>query len=519
MKKIIAIICAVAMLLSFTTTAFADEWDILVPNYKSYEAVSEFSMVLNKPLECLALLNEEAGFDVKSMVEELTKAKYTAKIQAETSPDGLKAKAAMTINSNVPLNLSEDLKFGADVTFCMWVDYDFTSEENARYEIILKNPLNGKYLVLDYFKAFPESYGVDMKSTMMETFKDLDMENGIKELTELAKAIYKKNAKLEKAGNEYTVTFTNDGMIDMAFDAMEGYFKTEYAKSLGLDEAMPDMGDVDMATVKTLAKGMGIFGENDALVMKIKTDDKMNATEIESSIHLDFNIAEIVEATGEDASVIYPLTKENSNIDITFKSKNVYSRINEENVVQFPILTEENSMDMLEAFGVTQPEEDYVIPDFEMYQSEYFWDNAKGMMDRGGMYVSMDEFLDSCYWDDDNLTGEYVLGENGDVEMSLTSDNFGTVTVKGNIHSDEYMLNSTKLWARKPFKVVEEYSWDEYEAEDKLYVNMEVLNYILGAKVQMIQTYILDDEMKELQVPEYYFEVVRPNPGYVALEQ
>ena len=515
MKKIVAIICVVAMLMSFTTTAFADEWDILSPQYKKYEAVSEFSIVLNKPLECLAFLNEEAGFDIKYMIEELTKAKYTAKIQAEMSDDALKAKIAMALNADVPVNLSEDLKFGADVILYMWMEYDFTSVENAKYNIIIKNPLNGQYLTLDYFELMAET-GVDMKSTLVETFKGIDMNAGTEELNTLVKNIYKKHATLDVKGNEYTLTLTNDAMVDMVFDLMLGYFETDYVKSLGADAAMLDTGDVDLATVQTLVKDLGIFGENDACIMKAKTNALGQVVETEESVHIDFNIVELAAALGAAEDELYPLTKENSNIDITFKSKISYTKINEDNVVQFPVLTEENSAKLMDALGALEPEVDYAVPDREIYQPEYFWNNAKGMMERNGMYVDANGFIESCNWDEDNLTGKAVVGEDGAVVIVLTSDNFGTVVVKGNLKEDAYTLNDTQLWGRKPFRVATEYNWESYEGEEVLYVSMDVLSYILGAKVQSIQTYILDENLNELTTPEYYFETVRPNPAYVA---
>lgn len=517
MKKFVAIICVVAMLMSFTTTAFADEWDILSPQYKKCEAVSEFSIVLNKPLECLAFLNEEAGFDIKYMIEELTKAKYTAKIQAETSDDALKAKIAMAVNADVPVCLSEDLKFGADVTLYMWMEYDFTSVENAKYNIIIKNPLNGQYLTLDYFELMAET-GVDMKSALVETYKGIDVNAGTEELTTLVKNVYKKHAKLDVNGNEYTVTLTNDAMVDMVFDLILGYLETDYVKSLGADTSMLDTGYVDMATIQALVKGLGIFGENDACVMKAETNALGQVVETEESVHIDFNIVELAAALGAAEDELYPLTKENSNIDLTFKSKTSYTKINEDNVAQFPVLTEENSaklMDVLAVIDLGGP-----IPEnFDnktTYQPEYFWNSAKGMMERNGMYVDANGFIESCNWDEDNLTGKAAVGEDGAVVIILTSDNFGTVVVKGNLKEDAYTLNDTQLWGRKPFKVATEYNWESYEGEEVLYVSMDVLNYILGAKVQSIQTYILDENLKEMTNPEYYFETVRPNPAYVA---
>ena len=521
MKKFVAIICIVAMLMSFSATAFADEWDIFSTRYKKYEATSEFSIVLNKPLECLAFLSEDAGFDVKYMIEELTKAKYTAKIQAEMSDDALMAKIAMAVNADVPVKLSEDLKFGADVTLYMWVEYDFTSVENAKYNVIIKNPLNGKYLTLDYFEVMAESTGVDMKSTLVETYKSIDMNAGADEINALAKAVYEKHAKMDAVGNEYTVTLTNNALVDMAFDLIVGYFETDYAKSLGVDSSMLDTGTVDMATIQALVKGLGIFGENDACVIKAKTNEFGQVVETEEALHIDFNIVELATALGAAPDELYPLTDANSDIDVTFKSKLVYSKINEDNIVELPTLTEDNSDDLMDVLGLSYTG-GYTPEGYDgvsTYQPKYFWNNARGMMERSGMYVDITGFIDSCCWDEDNLTGEAVLGEDGAVTITLTSDNFGTVVVKGNVNEDAYTLNDMQLWGRRPFKTMTMYNWDNYTGEEVLYVNMDVLNYILGAKVQSIQTYILDEELKELTEYEYYFETVRPNPGYVAPQE
>ena len=330
MKKIIAIICTLTMLLSFACTAHADEWDIFAPQYKSYDATVEFSLVLNKPLECLAHFNEEAQFDVKYMIEELTKAKYTAKVQAEMGDNALSGKIAMAINADVPVNLSEELKFGADVTLNMWAEYDFTSIENAKYDIIVKNPLNGQYIVMDYFELMVQSTDVDMKGQLVEAFKGLDMNTGVEEITALMKSVYEKNAKLDVKGNEYTITFTNDGLIDYVFDAVIGYFDTNYAKNLGMDASMLEIeGGIDLATIQAMVKGLGIFGENDALVIKAKTNEKGQTVEVTESMHIDFNIVELMEAVGEDTAMLFPLTKENSDVDVTFSAKAVYEKIDE----------------------------------------------------------------------------------------------------------------------------------------------------------------------------------------------
>lgn len=522
MKRIIAVICAMAMLFSFACTAQADEWGFLNQQYISYDATVEFYAELNKPLECLAALNEDAGMDVQYMVEELCNAKFTAHVQAEIAQNAQAAKLYMGINSNVPVNISEDLKFGTDVTLHVWMEYNFTDAENAKYIIIIKNPLNGEYMYLDLLdEAVVGSDAEEIKNMMISTYDALNVEASVAEITELVKNLYTGNATIGKTDDGYAqISFTNDALVDFGFELVLGMLDTDYMKNAmelsGMDMSDFEVDPAECEQAKAFVKGLGLFADNDAYTMKFKTNDKGQMTEAEERVHIQFNMYELALAMGEDAEYLYPLTKENSDLDVTLVSKAVYSKINEENVVAMPSLTDENSVSLMDALGYNEPEFDYVVPEYEIYQSEYFWDDAKGMMDRGGMYANAEDFIENCYWDEDNLTGEVALGENGDVTMILTSDNFGTVTVKGNLDADEYMLNDIKLWARKPFKVQTEYDWEGYEGVETVYVNMDVLHYILGAKVQSIQTYILDEDMKELTSPEYYFEIVRPNPAYVA---
>lgn len=521
MKKIIAVICAVAMLFSFACNAFADEWDFLDSKYTSYEAKVAFYVNLNKPLKCLGAFNEEAGMDVQYMVEQLCKAQFTADIQAEVSKDATAAKIYMGINSNVPINISEDLKFGTDVTLKVWMDYNFADKDNAKYTIIVKNPINGKYLYVDFFdEAVVGAEAEEIKDVVMSTLESLNLEAGIAEITALVKNLYEGNATLEKTNDGYTqISFTNDALVDFYFELIMGMLDTDYMKNAmeisGGDMSALEIDPTEAEQARALVKGLGIFAENDAYTMKFRTNAAGFITEAEEKLHIDLNIVDLAVAMGETEEALYPLTKENADVDLTFVTKAVFDKINEENVVMMPTLTEENSQSLMDAFGVTAPEPEYQMPNFEMYQSEYFWDSAKGMMDRNNMYVAADEFFESCSWDDDNLKGVVVRSDD-EITMTITSDNFGTVTVKGNLKKDEYMLNDVKLWARKPFKVASGYDWETYDGKEEVYVNMAVLEYILGAKVQSIQTYILDEDMKALTSPEYYFEVVRPNPGYVA---
>ena len=530
MKKLLAIVCAVMMLFSFAQPAFAatketeTSLDFMKMDYTSYEGTSEFYVELNKPLDFLSVLNADAGFDVQYLVESLLKTKINAKVQAETSSNNKAAKVYMALNPVIPVEFSEDLKFLADLTGKMWIEIDGTSVENAACKIVVQNPLNGEYIYVDAFDAVLTGVedNTEMKQQIVDAMSTVDMTSYDDATADLIK-VYEKYATVEKNGEYVVLKFTNDAFVDTIFEVFEIIFSLEEMQA-SLEESglsLETMGITkeNIPAIKTMIKGMGIFSDNDAVVLKYKLDKNNYLVESEERIRVDFNIFDVAEALGAAEEDLYPLTRDVADIDMTFITKNTFDKVNEANVVQMPNLTEENSTSLAELiYDEYELNDDYYYEDdyWADYQPEKFWNFTSGKMERGGMYVDIEEFFDSAYYDEDSLTGTAVLGENGDVKIDFTSDNFGTVTVNGNIREDAYKLNDIDLWGRKPFITVSEYNWSTYAADEKIYVHIDVLNYILGAQVESMEIYLLDDIGMSLTEPEYYFDIVRPNPAYVA---
>lgn len=518
MKKLTAIICAVVMLMSFSVTGFAAEIDLMGTTITNCDATIEYGMELNKPLAMLEMLNEDAGFDVQYLVEELLKSTMTADVVYDMSDDYLAGKMYMAGNVKLPVSLSEDLKFGAEVTLHMWMDYDFSSVENAKFLMVIKNPLNGKYMYLDMFDEQIVAEAPEMKSMLVATFAELDLKKYADDVTAAAKKNYEKYALVTTADGYTVVSFTNNSLVDFFVDYTKDVMETDYMKNAMSLSGGAGMIAVNPESIAMMVKGLGIFSDTDAFTIKYKTDANGIPTEMEEKIHIQFNICEVAAAFGVGEADMYPLTKENSDIDLTLVAKAMYNKVGDA-VVEMPKLTEENSTSLIDMMTYTDEyyyDEDYYV-EYETYQSEKFWDYATGRMERGGMYVDLEEFLDSAQWDDDNLTGTVKLFDDA-VVITLTSDNFGTVNVMGSLKEDSYLLNKTQLWGRRPFIAVEEYNWETYAADEKVYVHIDVLNYILGAQVESMTAYLIDENGITLTEPEYYFDIVRPNPGYVPVE-
>ncbi len=174
MKRLIALICALAMVFSFALGAEASELDFLDKEYKSYEASMELSFKLNKPLSFIGDIakQEEMPYDLQRLVESLLNAKYTVNMTGEMLDDSLKGRVYMEIAADQPIEFSDDLKIGVGVKTRMWMDYDFSSAENMVYKTIITNPLDGKYYVFDLMTAEDIA---EQKQAFADTVKALDM--------------------------------------------------------------------------------------------------------------------------------------------------------------------------------------------------------------------------------------------------------------------------------------------------------------------------------------------------------
>ncbi len=514
MKKFTAVVLALVMVLGFAQGVFASEWN----QYMSYEAQMEFYIELNKPLDILKEVELDAPLDIQYLVENLLKTKFSADAEVEMSQDMKKAKAHMEYNIKAPVYISEDLKFGADTTFHMWMEYDLTDMANPMMKIIFKNPLDGKYLLIDYNKL-AEEMGVSEALNLSEEI----IFSAVYELQDIIIKAYKENSSLTANGNEYTITMTNNQLIDFFAAYIIAIFESDYMAATGVDTSALGLENVNVEQIVAIAKMLGIFTDENALVYKVKLDDKGYISEAEEKIAFDFNIFDIAAVLGVGAEEMAPITRENSDISFDLCAKVKYDRVNEETVVEMPVLTDENSYDFMELMGYSEdniPEDNYYMTeDYTEYTYptayEYYYDSASGFMDRGIVYLDIESFAASCDYDDDMVSVTNSVDDKGNVVVTFTSLNFPTVTIEGNIYRDGCTVNGVEFRTRSPFKMRSGYDWNTYEAIDSLHVSMDVFKYVFAAKIESYEAYLLDENGVELNIPECYFYLVRPNPAYV----
>ena len=82
-------------------------------------------------------------------------------------------------------------------------------------------------------------------------------------------------------------------------------------------------------------------------MIEIELDDRNLIKNQTVTLNIKMNLAELMETFNSQNEAV---TKENSNIEISIVMDSSYSKINEQIDIEFPELTEENSIDLMNIF-------------------------------------------------------------------------------------------------------------------------------------------------------------------------
>ncbi len=367
MKKTVALFISFVMIFSCVAAygASADEiFDSMFNPVYSGKAHIELSGELKEvpdALDKLDFYRFGAGIaDLKLLAQSLSKS--TAKLDAayNISKDMRKAKMALSYEISAPITVNESLKIESHSTWNIWIDYDFTSEAPV-YKIIYKTPLNKKYTVLDL------SGEIDP----IELSASMPSEESIKDLSKRIAELYKSCAKVSKQGSGYRLTFDDNGfkvfcagIFDEITKAGEEQLLKASSDMAGIRDFKDYMQDIK-DTFSNAAQSMTILGKG-GLVIDLKTNGAGYITAENADINLSLNIYDILDAFNlynEESGI----TKANSNLDLTIKSRASLSSHNQNVTVDFPVLTDENSVNPMTAFI---PSPDYGNSPFKWFSLE-----------------------------------------------------------------------------------------------------------------------------------------------------
>lgn len=374
MRKIISLLLAFLLCFSFVfaNAKMPDELAKVLTEEKYNFTCSAQLKLSNAEFKSLVeFIKELAGeeyeeieyfTDLELVLETLFTSGTKIDMQADISKDFRKMNIGISGEFDLNVKPNENLEVVSKGKAGMWIEMNM-EEENPAYRIILQAPWLNKYAVIDLFAAMSdEDKAIFLEYT--EQYEKAHSEDLIEKVNTAMLDIVEKHSDIKKSGNKYTIKFDNNGFVSMVRDVI----------GIILDvmvEISPEIFDEDPAVAKEMVNlikqtipslsGMTFVGEKGVTVEYVLSSGNIKTYTEFDDIKID--IPSIVETLGmewefETRPVLEFEIKASCNYSLYGKTK-----------VDFPVLTEENSFDMISAF---MPEtEDYVeeeyIPEYPLW--------------------------------------------------------------------------------------------------------------------------------------------------------
>ena len=402
MRKIISLLLAFLLCFSFVfaNAKMPDELAKVLTEEKYNFTCSAQLKLSNAEFKSLVeFIKELAGeeyeeieyfTDLELVLESLFTSGTKIDMQADISKDFKKMNIGISGEFDLNVKPNENLEVVSKGKAGMWIEMNMEGESPA-YRIILQAPWLNKYAVIDLFAAMSDAdKAIFLEYT--EQYEKAYSEEFIEKINTAMLDIVEKHSDIKKSGNKYTIKFDNNGFVSMVRDVI----------GIILDvmvEISPEIFDEDPAVAKEMVNlikqtipslsGMTFVGEKGVTVEYVLSSGNIKTyTEIDD---IKIDIPSIVETFGmewefETRPVLEFEIKASCNYSLYGKTK-----------VDFPVLTEENSFDMISAF---MPEtEDYVeeeyIPEYPLWYFDIETSNI--VKEESGIYVPLRTTLESAY--------------------------------------------------------------------------------------------------------------------------
>ena len=320
------------MLFSLTAFAAKENYDFLTAQYDSYESETVLTVKLNKPLRFFEApeieeLKEGLGayVDVKAFFESLFSEKetITAACKMNESKKGLKLSCLTEADSAIKFNKNLDVKINSRSG--LWMDINVEDPENPVFDIITL-PASEKYFHIGSDAILEDEDAKQEFVSVMTGVFDLISD---KAATDAVKNFILEYADVKASNGVYIVKYDNESLIKIL---------TAYSELMGIE--LP---------ISELPVNLGI-----------ETKYILNASgqikETNSAVNITCNLFDLFGADERDGA-----EWEKGNLDITVFADSVYKNINRVNKIEFPVLTDENSVEW------------YDLTDSESYWDYYYW--------------------------------------------------------------------------------------------------------------------------------------------------
>lgn len=443
MKKILAVILASLMIFS-SFTAFADDFDDLYEIIEKTTANSKMvytvSFELNDTLDFLKTYKFPymEFIDTYHLTEDLFNSSSEINAKIISSNNLKKADMYMDITFDAPITVNSDLKLGVWGKMYYWITYDFTDEFNPVLKYVMKLPTSDKYQVLDCSK----------NSEMTEMLTAVNYG----EIIDTSKELLRKYSTVKKTKDGYTINITSENAKLFMFDILDnvsGAYGNEFVEIMDVADPFEE--------IKEYLDENNIFGD-EGITANYNIDKKGN----------------IYKGT-ETIDLLVPLTIYNFETDeettetIKCKVYTDYKCEKDGNLISidFPELTEENSIDLLDPNGGYEPN-DYMYVYFE-----------------GVPYVESD----ITYYPLRPVLGEYnvdydkIVWDNGVITVTSEDEYTGFSELKLSAGNDEVIKDGESFVVKDGV----------IEHNDITYISEEFINNVLDSEIIYYSTNYYED--------------------------
>ncbi len=472
MKKFISILLSIMFCFSVLTANASSVPDFMNKDYNNYTADYKLSMTINNTEEIVSFLeelqmpDEVSNFiDVKSLIDSLCQVSSVMNVQAEISDDFRRVKAAVTAqtNQNIVFNRNYDTSYRAKMG--IWVDMDM---DNKKLVIIYSTPLNDKYAVIDFAKDAPQEVSDMVFDAYDKMFNREFMEKNNKEIINLAV----KHADITMKGNTCTVKYDNDSFVALIDDVMDYSMKLSSEIYASYGEQLEDFDIPSFKGIKLLGD-KGITCTYKLSGNKIKT--------VSEKWDVSISLADIfAKITGAPWQYEF-----NGDINLTLETETDVSKIGTTKVLM-PELTDENSFNISDMFGMGYDEYGYETEEWEMPKvSFYVWgDTETDTFDGERYYMPLRNCIEEAYYGAADITYE-----NGLVTITTDcGDAQQDISVSLNVGEDSAVVNGTVYEDVGTFKII----------DGSVYAGVDFYEKCLGWTLEYLQ--------KDLLTGSLYYE-------------
>lgn len=405
MKKIIAMLLTVVMLLSMTVFASSNP---IFPIVKSGTVTSEVTLECEAPgiVPAIAIIT---FIDPEYFVNGLSGAKIKCEEKYDINDDYTRITCSAILDMELPINLNANFKLGANAKMGLWFEYDVTDEANPVCRAVLSTPMDTKYIVIDVIEELAfRGHDIDkMTSDFKKYINQENIEKYIQQLNEIMLA----NATVTEGKNSKTVTISGEQYMNYIKDVLS-YAGDIIPELESVAEEFGVMTDIEPEFDEGMDMSMAIEMNYDSNGLPVDTDVKFTMT--------------LSDELAQEAGIK----------SMSVGGRSVYADLNRPVSIEFPELTEENSV---KHYAI-----DTYYSDCEWFSTKFDYMPAEDET----FYVPWSEIMPSLRECGHKFT---VENHSGKVVITSTDEKDSFNKIEFSVGSCEFSVDSEKFVTSNPF--------------------------------------------------------------------